>query len=294
MLSWKKKVQNHSPWPKMAADRGPGFAPAKINLTLHVTGQRADGYHLLESLVVFVDVGDLVRCDPQQSGLQVSGPFGHRVPTGAENLVHRAKALIAPDLDIGIHLEKYLPPASGIGGGSSDAAATLRLLQQECGLPLPPRDQLLSLGADLPVCLAARTCRMSGVGEKIEDIEPIPPLHLLLVNPGVDVSTPAVFHALRSKCNAPMSDMPGGPDLHRFCTWLNHQRNDLQTPAITLAPAIRTVLDTIRETHPFCVRMSGSGATCFGVYETATQAADAAKLITAEQPGWWVAAAKTI
>lgn len=272
----------------------PGFAPAKVNLTLHVTGQRADGYHLLDSLVVFVDRGDRVSLSPHGNGFTVSGPFGSFVPTGADNLVNRAKALIAPDTNIGIHLEKNLPPASGIGGGSSDAAATLHLLAKGLDLPLPSADRLLSLGADLPVCVAARTCRMSGVGEAVIPVQTLPDLHLVLVNPGVKVSTPAVFSALRQKNNPPMSGLPTEPDLSAFCGWLGDQRNDLEAPAIALEPSIAATLDVLSATGPLCARMSGSGATCFGVYADAGQARQAAGHIAATAPSWWVTATTSI
>ncbi len=183
------------------------FAPAKINLTLHVTGQRADGYHLLDSLVVFADVGDRVTVAPAaRASLTVTGPFAANVPRGDENLVLRAAALAgAPPLSIALH--KTLPAASGIGGGSSDAAATLRAVSELAGAALP--GDAAALGADVPVCLLARACRMSGIGDILVPLADLPPLYLVFANPGVAVSTAEVFAALTCKDGTAMpADLP--------------------------------------------------------------------------------------
>lgn len=258
-----------------------GFAPAKINLALHVTGQRADGYHLLDSLVAFADFGDHVSVEAAEGlSLSVTGPFAGAVPAGADNLVLRAAALFGTDAGARITLDKHLPPASGIGGGSSDAAAALRVLARLWARPVP---DALRLGADIPVCLAARAARMQGVGEVLTPVT-LPVMQAVLVNPGVEVATPSVFRALQRKDNAPMGDVPGAG----LVDWLATCRNDLEAPAIAVEPVIAEVLAQIRA-QPGCLlaRMSGSGATCFGIFDTAEQAKAAAR---AQRPDWWARA----
>ena len=199
------------------------FAPAKVNLALHVTGQRADGYHLLDSLVVFAGVGDRVSVsDADRLVLDVTGPEGTGLSAAEDNLVLRA----ARSFDVGrgaaITLFKDLPVASGIGGGSADAAAALRALSQLWEMPLPPPEAVLSLGADVPVCLAGRPARMSGIGGTLAEAPRLPDdLAVVLVNPRVAVSTPAVFRALGSKDNPPMEALPASFDTPtEFAGWL--------------------------------------------------------------------------
>ncbi len=249
-----------------------GFAPAKINLALHVTGRRADGYHLLDSLVVFGRAGDrlVLRGAPGLS-LGVEGPFADRIPAGAENLVLRAMEVMrretgAQGQGASVTLTKRLPPGSGIGGGSSDAAAALRGLAQLWDMDLPGPKALLALGADVPVCMDPRPQRMRGVGERLNPVTGLPDLPLLLVNPGVPVATPAVFTALTERDGAPMEPLPDAPDLPRFVEWLARQRNDLQPPAMALVPEIGTVLARMKASAGcLLARMSGSGATCFAI-----------------------------
>ncbi|OWU70250.1 hypothetical protein ATO2_06780 [Roseovarius sp. 22II1-1F6A] len=276
-----------------------GFAPAKINLALHVTGRRADGYHLLDSLVVFGRAGDRLdlRGAPGLS-LGVEGPFADRIPAGAENLVLRAMEVMrretgAQGQGASVTLTKRLPPGSGIGGGSSDAAAALRGLAQLWDMDLPGPKALLALGADVPVCMDPRPQRMRGVGERLDPVTGLPDLPLLLVNPGVPVATPAVFKALTERDGAPMEPLPDAPDLPRFVEWLARQRNDLQPPAMALVPEIGTVLARM-EASAGCLlaRMSGSGATCFAIYrDTDMRDAAAAEIRAAAPPAWWVAEA---
>ncbi len=262
------------------------FAPAKINLTLHVTGQRADGYHLLDSLVVFADIGDRITAQrAPETSLTVTGPMSQGVPTSPENLALRAAARM--EIPVALTLEKHLPAAAGIGGGSSDAAATLRALSALSGTPLPA-DLGLSLGADVPVCTLARAATMRGIGEDIAPVDGLPPLPAVLVNPRVDVSTPSVFHALASKTNPAMEIIPQGTDIRTFSDWLATQRNDLEPPARALAPEINATLSALSDA--LCARMSGSGATCFGLYPTQDAAHAAATRIRTAHPGWWVAA----
>ncbi|MBN2907526.1 MAG: 4-(cytidine 5'-diphospho)-2-C-methyl-D-erythritol kinase [Rhodobacteraceae bacterium] len=269
------------------------FAPAKINLTLHVTGQRADGYHLLDSLVVFADVGDRLSLAPADDlTLTVTGPRAEGVPTDGRNLVLRAAALFGAGRGAAITLDKHLPAAAGIGGGSSDAAAALRGLAGLWGVALPDADRVLTLGADVPVCLAPRALRMRGVGEEITEGPDLPPMGLVLVNPGVEVPTPVVFKALTRKDNPAMPHPPGWSTAAVMAHWLTAQRNDLEGPARAAAPVIGDVLDAISAT-PGCLlaRMSGSGATCFGIYDTRAEAETAAAAIRTTAPTWWVEAA---
>ena len=266
-------------------------APAKINLTLHVTGQRDDGYHLLDSLVVFADVGDrLTLRRATVPALRVTGPMAAGVPTGPENLVLRAAARMGVALDI--TLEKHLPSAAGIGGGSSDAAAVLRgalALLPELSLP---DDAGLSLGADVPVCLMARAARMRGIGEDVAPVKGLPVLHAVLVNPGVSVSTAVIFRSLARKDNPAMpDDLPRWADAGDLSAWLQGQRTDMQAAAVAAAPVIGDVIAAIGGTAGcLLARMSGSGATCFGLYPDAARAQAAAEALA--RPGWWVRAAR--
>lgn len=267
------------------------FAPAKVNLTLHVIGKRADGYHLLDSLVGFAaGIGDwvTVKTAPKTT-LNVTGPFAADVPLGPENLVLKAAALMGAAVEI--TLEKNLPAASGIGGGSADAAATLRALSKLSGAPVPDVKDLLRLGADVPVCMQSGVLRMEGIGEVLTlafgDLE----WPMVLVNPRISVPTGQVFSGLEKVDNPPMPRELYDPAYFEFPEWLGRQRNDLQAAACSVAPDINTALDVIlSETGCRIARMSGSGATCFGLFDTHEQARDAAGLIADRYPGWWVKA----
>jgi 4-diphosphocytidyl-2-C-methyl-D-erythritol kinase len=265
------------------------FAPAKINLTLHVTGQRADGYHLLDSLVVFAEVGDWVSVTEGPLGLTISGPQAAALPVTDDNLVLRAA--LAMGVSARIRLEKHLPIASGIGGGSADAAACLRALAELTGADLPDAAAVLALGADVPVCLAGRPVRMQGVGEVLTPVPALPQMFVVLVNPGVGVATPAVFKALPRKDNSPMPAVPKCEGAAEFAAWLAEQRNDLEAPAQVLAPVIGDVKAALAA-QPGCLlaQMSGSGATCFGLFDTLDQAETARVAITQQRPEWWSAA----
>ncbi|MGV6811916.1 MAG: 4-(cytidine 5'-diphospho)-2-C-methyl-D-erythritol kinase [Brevirhabdus sp.] len=269
------------------ADEVTAFAPAKINLCLHVTGQRADGYHLLDSLVGFASVGDQITVRPAPVlRLEVTGPRSAGVPYDGRNLALKAARLTGQGADI--TLDKHLPAAAGIGGGSSDAAATLRALTDLTGAPLPPLKTLLRLGADVPVCLLAKGARMRGIGEQVDPVT-LPLVPSLLINPGVEVPTPAVFAALDSKENEPLPNvLPAFADVPSLVTWLRGQRNDLQRPAIAAAPVIEDALAALAATDAGLFRMSGSGATCFGLFASDAARDAAANQIAAAQPGWWV------
>lgn len=266
------------------------FAPAKINLTLHVTGRRADGYHLLDSLVVFAGVGDRVSgtlADPP--ALTVEGPMAAGLSGEGDNLVLRAAR--AMGVPARIVLEKHLPVSSGIGGGSADAAATLRLLARLSGRALPDAAAVLALGADVPVCLAGRPVRMTGIGEGLAPLPPLPDAWLVLVNPGVAVSTPAIFRALARADNAPLPrDIPRMRSAAEMAAFLMMQRNDLEPPAVALEPVIGRVKAALTaQAGCLMARMSGSGATCFGLFADPLAAHAAAGAIRAAEPGWWVA-----
>jgi 4-diphosphocytidyl-2-C-methyl-D-erythritol kinase len=300
----------------MSAIVGPGWAPAKVNLALHVVGQRNDGYHLIESLVVFTRFGDRVAARHAEANeFHVTGPYAQMIPTDGNNLVLRARnalrgTLIPTDrkhslsaahddtagaaFPVSILLEKNMPPASGIGGGSSDAAATLRELARHWGMEdETPLDGIaLSLGADVPMCLSPHPALVSGIGEKVERLSLFPPLFIVLVNPGVEVSTPAVFSRLTKK-NNPGFWRPALGDRETLYAWLDDTRNDLQAPALELAPPVGDALAALRATRARCARMSGSGATCFGLYDTKAEAEAAAAGIRRARPGWFVAATET-
>lgn len=275
------------------------FAPAKVNLALHVTGKRANGYHLLDSLVVFAGVGDRLHLRrAETSALSVAGRFAEGVPTGPENLIWKAHALVigAPALDI--QLDKSLPHAAGIGGGSADAAAMLRALSRDFKCPMPAADRILGLGADVPVCLSHHPQRMQGIGETLAPCPPLPPLHMVLINPGVAVPTGPVFRALETVNGASLGAMDWdteGNAQQSFIDWLAAQRNDLQPPAMALTPEIGQALDALGRIEGCqLARMSGSGATCFGLFFDREASERAARDIQAAQPGWWVEAAPVL
>jgi 4-diphosphocytidyl-2-C-methyl-D-erythritol kinase len=265
------------------------LAPAKINLALHVIGRRPDGYHLIDSLVAFAGVGDVVTVEPadRESVLLVTGPEAAGVPTGRANSILRAADLMG--LPVAAHLDKHLPSAAGIGGGSSDAAATLRAITAMTGLPLP--GGIERLGADVPVCLLARAARMRGIGERVEPFA-LPPLPAVLVNPRRPLATVGVFAALLSRHNAPMPEnLPPMLSAEAAIHALGGLRNDLEPAAIGLEPSVAEVLAALRW-HPEVrlARMSGSGATCFGLCETPEAAFRVAGMIAGRNAGWWVRA----
>jgi len=269
------------------------FAPAKLNLTLHVTGRRADGYHLIDTLVAFPPVGDRLELEPAETlSLHVTGPEAAGVPAGEENLVLRAARLFAAGQGARITLHKHLPAASGIGGGSSDAAAALRGLAALWSLPLPPAEAILALGADLPMCLAPRPLRVTGIGETLTNAPALPEGAVLLANPRRAVPTADVFAGLQSRDNPAMPPLPESfPDAQALAAFLAPCRNDLEAPAIAREPAIAETLAALRAQAPLLARMSGSGATCFALFETLEGARAAETALRRAQPDWWLAAA---
>lgn len=273
-------------------------AHAKINLYLHVVGRRADGYHLLDSLAVFAGAHDVLTAQPAQAlTLDLAGPFAEilRDEDTAGNLVMRAARLLQSDTGnragATIRLEKTLPIASGIGGGSADAAAALRLLHRFWDADGVDKARLAAfaalLGADVPVCLAQRPARMGGVGDELRPAPVLPDCFMVLVNCGLPVSTPAVFKARTPGFRAPANLPDRWPDLAAMTHDLSRLANDLQPAAIALCPPIAGVLAAIAA-QPGCglARMSGSGATCFGLFAAEHEALDAALALA--RPGWWV------
>jgi len=265
------------------------LAPAKLNLTLHVTGRRADGFHLLDSLVCFVSTGDRISVETgQEPGLGIQSPFA------------RALDILegVPPLRIG--LEKNLPVAAGIGGGSSDAAAVLRAAALLPGVDVEPAalmPRAAMLGADVPVCLSGLPSRMRGIGERIDPLSrPLPEAWMVLANPGVGVATPAVFAALRQRENPPMpEDLPHFGDARELAAFLAAQRNDLESAALTIAPVIGDVLAALRGAQGCLVaRMSGSGSTCFGLFSSRHAAEAAADSLRSDRPAWWVEMARIL
>ncbi|MCV9963038.1 4-(cytidine 5'-diphospho)-2-C-methyl-D-erythritol kinase [Pararhizobium sp. BT-229] len=299
----------------MAGDDGiPGFsltrlAPAKINLALHVVGQRPDGYHLLESLVTFADAGDRVgfsRSD--EDSFTVSGPFSGDLPLTGEgasgNLVLKARDLLRAHLTergiearpVHLHLEKNLPVASGIGGGSTDAAATLLGLLEIWEAPIGPdalQDIALRLGADVPMCLKGKPLIARGIGEELEPLA-LPAFPMLLVNPLIAVSTPVIFRMLTDKSNPALHIPPRKAGTGDWIVTLKSMRNDLEPPARRLEPAIADVSDALLGCGAAFVRMSGSGATCFGIFADAGERDAAAAVLSTQKPDWYVLACNSV
>jgi 4-diphosphocytidyl-2-C-methyl-D-erythritol kinase len=279
---------------------------AKVNLTLRVVGRRTDGYHDLESVVAFADCADRLTLTPgSELILKTSGPLAQDCGAASDNLVLKAARLLAkrvPDLKVGsFTLDKILPVAAGIGGGSADAAAALRLLAQLNELSLDDERLLavaLETGADVPVCLASRACDMTGVGETLMPLS-LPIMPCVMVNPCVPVATKDVFTALGLR-NGEL--LVGATDVFRGTDWpeagasvedwvevMAESANDLEAPATRIQPLIGEVIAALNATNgAWLARMSGSGATCFAIYENTADAGRAAEKIRRDHPGWWV------
>lgn len=280
------------------------IAPAKINLTLHVTGRREDGYHLLESMVVFADVCDVLEFSKApEFTLSLSGPYGDHLPPGPDNLVLQAAQALAHGMKAlppgaAIDLEKNIPVAAGLGGGSSDAAACIRGLLRFH--EMEASDTALSqvaagVGADVTVCLRPQASLMSGIGQVVEPADALPNTPAVLVNPGVPLPTPAVFDALGLDPGdvfpAETPPFPDGSfrDVRDLADYLIACRNDLEAPAGRMVREIGDVQDALFAC-PGCLiaRMSGSGPTCFALFENEDEAEAAVLALTVEHPNWWV------
>lgn len=275
------------------------FAPAKVNLYLHITGKRADGYHCLESLIAFTDVCDVLQLSIAKAiSLQLTGPTATGLPEGDDNIVMKAARALAAHakrdgLGAHIRLEKNIPSGAGLGGGSADAAAVLRGLNDLWALNLSP-DVLarlgLSLGADVPVCLVGGAAHVLGIGEKIEKTTAMPKLPVVLVNCGRSLATEKVYQNYDRVFSRSMP-LQYSFDQAELLSYLKDKKNDLQVSATGFVPEIQTVLEVL-EQQAGCVfsRMSGSGVTCFGVFKSIGAAKQAAGRLQADYPHWWVRA----
>ncbi len=271
------------------------MAAAKVNLYLHVTGKRSDGYHDLDSWVVFADVADSLQAvKADTTSLTIEGAFAHLVPDGNNSVLSAVKALqkrYGVQEGVQLTLTKKLPVAAGIGGGSADAAAALRLLARVWNLQ-PDAGELdamaRALGADVPACLRSHSLYMNGIGEKIERAPDVA-LDAVLVNPGKALPTKDVFAGLEGRCSSAMRHPPEFASTQAVAGFLRQARNELEAPAIALVPLIGDVLAAL-DVQKGCLlsRMSGSGATCFGIYESRENALDAAQLLQKAYPEWWV------
>lgn len=297
----------------MAADPGAALATrarAKVNLTLDVLGRRADGYHELHSLVAFAATGDLLTLVPEQHlSLTIDGPEAAGLAPGRDNLVLRAALALAAETGPlrwgAFHLVKRLPVASGIGGGSADAAAALRLLARANAIAQDDPALLrvaAGIGADVPVCLASRARLMAGIGERLGPPLRLPPLFALLVNPHVPVETAAVFRTLGLQTGQAVEAGPAGlghsaaasaaaeaPTSAELLRRLADSGNALESPAMRVAPVIASVLSQLRAL-PGCrlARMSGSGATCFALFDDCRASAAAGRVLKSLRPDWWI------
>ena len=278
-------------------------APAKLNLYLHVVGRRADGYHLLDSLVAFASLHDTVMVRAaERLTLDLTGPFAADLEGAPDNLVLKAARLLAEavgrEAKAEIVLTKNLPVAAGLGGGSADAAAVLRALCELWRLPATGSqltDMALRIGADVPVCLASRPAFVGGVGESLAPAPPLPPVCVVLANARKPLVTGEVFAAYAGGFGAParFTDAPG--DAHELAAVLKARRNDLAEAAQAIVPEVGAVIDALHGA-PGCLlaRMSGSGASCFGLFADASTAEEAGRALAARHPDWWVDTAALI
>ena len=282
------------------------FASAKINLYLHLTGKRPDGYHLLDSLIGFFSIGDAVSVGVSEGfSFHVDGPFAgslsadeRRDSTESGNIAVRAALATARAAgrtpDVFLHLTKNLPPAAGLGGGSSDAAVVVRGLLELWRLPSDAdflEGLLRSLGADVPVCFYGQAARISGIGEIIEPVPTLPMLPAVLVNPLKSCPTPEVFRRTRAAFKTPVVLPERFKDTVSFAAFLKETGNDLTDAALGIVPEVATCLEVLGEAEGCLLsRMSGSGATCFGIFESEPDALRCAQRIQADHPGWWVQA----
>jgi 4-diphosphocytidyl-2-C-methyl-D-erythritol kinase len=270
------------------------LAAAKINLSLHVVGFNEEGYHEIDSLVTFANIGDIIQVRPYNSlKLSIDGPFASSVPQGAENIIIKAAKFLSLDGKAHIRLTKNLPVQAGLGGGSADAAATLRSLSQLWNLPIPNSPEVL--GADIPICLLNETAVVQGIGEKIIPVSIPEKLQIILIKPCTGLSTETVFKTLKEKNNKKMNPYLGTDSKYIFKKHIKALRNDLLKPSIELAPIIKDVLSFLNTQNGiYFSQMSGSGTTCFGLFENKINALKALSNAKRKFPEMWCQTAQLL
>ena len=270
------------------------FAAAKVNLALHVRGLKSNGYHELDSLVTFANIGDIIEVSPfDKLKLTIEGPFANNVPQGAQNIVIKAAKLLSPEGKAHINLIKNLPVEAGLGGGSADAAATLRSLSKLWDLPIPESSEIL--GTDLPICLLKETAIVQGIGEKITPVSIPNNLHIILIKPRIGLSTKEVFNNLKNKNNDKMDTFTGTDSIKVFTNHIKKLRNDLLKTSIDLVPLLSDIINFLNtQNGNYYTQMSGSGTTCFGLFDSRVDAVRALLNAKIKYPEMWCKMAKLI
>jgi 4-diphosphocytidyl-2-C-methyl-D-erythritol kinase len=270
------------------------FAAAKVNLALHVRGLKSNGYHELHSLVTFANIGDIIEVRPSNElKLTIEGPFADNVPKDTDNIVIKAAKFLFPDGKAHINLIKNLPVEAGLGGGSADAAATLRSLSKLWNIPIPKTPEVL--GADVPICLLKETAIVQGIGEKITPVSIPSNLHIVLIKPNIGLSTAKVFNNLKNKHNEKMCTFKGTDSIEEFANYLNKLRNDLLQTSITIVPLLRDIINFLNvQNGNYYTQMSGSGTTCFGLFDDEVSAMRALSQAKIKFPNMWCKMVKLI
>jgi 4-diphosphocytidyl-2-C-methyl-D-erythritol kinase len=270
------------------------FAAAKVNLALHVRGLKSNGYHELDSLVTFANIGDIIEVRPSNElKLTIEGPFADNVPKDTDNIVIKAAKFLSPDGKAHINLIKNLPVEAGLGGGSADAAATLRSLSKLWNIPIPKTPEVL--GADVPICLLKETAIVQGIGEKITPVSIPSNLHIVLIKPNIGLSTAKVFNNLKNKHNEKMCTFKGTDSIEEFANYLNKLRNDLLQTSITIVPLLRDIINFLNvQNGNYYTQMSGSGTTCFGLFDDEVSAMRALSQAKIKFPNMWCKMVKLI
>ncbi|MDC1254966.1 4-(cytidine 5'-diphospho)-2-C-methyl-D-erythritol kinase [Paracoccaceae bacterium] len=270
------------------------FAAAKVNLALHVRGLKSNGYHELHSLVTFANIGDIIEVrTSNELKLTIEGPFADNVPKDTDNIVIKAAKFLLPDGKAHINLIKNLPVEAGLGGGSADAAATLRSLSKLWNIPIPKTPEVL--GADVPICLLKETAIVQGIGEKITPVSIPSNLHIVLIKPNIGLSTAKVFNNLKNKHNEKMCTFKGTDSIEEFANYLNKLRNDLLQTSITIVPLLRDIINFLNvQKDNYYTQMSGSGTTCFGLFDNEVSAMRALSQAKIKFPNMWCKMVKLI
>ena len=270
------------------------FAAAKVNLALHVRGLKSNGYHELHSLITFANIGDIIEVrTSNELKLTIEGPFADNVPKDTDNIVIKAAKFLLPDGKAHINLIKNLPVEAGLGGGSADAAATLRSLSKLWNIPIPKTPEVL--GADVPICLLKETAIVQGIGEKITPVSIPSNLHIVLIKPNIGLSTGKVFNNLKNKHNEKMCTFNGTDSIEEFANYLNKLRNDLLQTSITIVPLLRDIINFLNvQKGNYYTQMSGSGTTCFGLFDDEVSAMRALSQAKIKFPNMWCKMVKLI